>query len=233
VAAIDARLHASIGTGVQNPTMIDHFGFFPDQFIGNPDLTPEKSFGWDIGVEKAFWDDRLVLDVTYFNQTLEDDIVTLYPAPNFISTAINENANSARQGVEIAASLAATEALTLGASYTWLDATNPDGSHEVRRPRHEGRLSATWGFAQDRGMLRMDGLFVRGMEDSDFVAPVLPGATVKLDDYTVVNVAAEWQLSGTVQLYGGVNNLFDENYEEVYGYAAPGITGFAGLRATF
>lgn len=233
VAALGARLHASVGTGVQNPTMIDQFGFFPGQFIGNPDLKPEKSFGWDIGIEKAFWDDRFVIDVTYFNQTLDDEIVTVYPAPDFIATAVNEDGESDRQGVEIAASLAATEALTLDASYTWLDATDPDGGREVRRPRHEGRISAIYGFMEDRGMLRVDGLFVRDNWDSDFTAPFVSGNTVKLEDYALVNVTASWQVNPGVEIYGGVNNLFDEDYEEVYGYAAQGITGFAGLRARF
>ena len=233
VRAIDARLHASVGTGVQNPTMIDQFGFFPGQFIGNPDLKPEKSFGWDIGIEKAFWDDRLKLDLTYFNQRLEDEIVTVYPAPDFIATAVNEDGESDRQGVEIAASLAATEALSFDASYTWLDSTAPDGAREVRLPRHEGRISAIWGFMEDRGMVRLDGLFVRDLRDSDFTAPFVSGNTVKLDNYTVVNVEASCQVRDGVQLYGGVNNLFDEDYEEGYGYAAQGITAFAGLRAQF
>ncbi len=233
VDAIGARVHASVGTGVQNPTMIDQFGFFPGQFIGNPDLKPEKSFGWDIGVEKAFWNDRFVLDITYFNQTLDDEIVTVFPAPDYIGTPVNENGESDRQGVEIAASLAATEALSFDASYTYLDATNADGSREVRRPKHEGRLSAIYNFMEDRGMVRVDGIFVRDNWDSDFVAPALPGATVKLENYTVVNVSASWQVQDNVQLYGGVNNLFDEQYEEVYGYAAQGITAFAGLRAQF
>ncbi len=231
VETLAARLHASVGTGVQNPTMIEQFGFFPGQFIGNPNLTPEKSFGWDIGVEKALWNDRFVIDVTYFNQTLDDEIGTEYTGPDFIATPVNQDGESDREGVEIAASLAATEALRLDASYTYLEATNPDGSREVRRPRHEGRLTAAYSFLDDRGLVRVDGIFVRDNRDSDFTAPVVSGNQVTLDDYALVNVAASWKLNEGVELYGGVNNLFDEEYEEVYGYAAQGVTAFAGLRA--
>ena len=47
------RLHASMGTGVQNPTLVEQFGFFAD-YVGNPDLKPEESKGWDIGIEQQF-----------------------------------------------------------------------------------------------------------------------------------------------------------------------------------
>ncbi|MGE0283375.1 MAG: TonB-dependent receptor plug domain-containing protein, partial [Rhizobiaceae bacterium] len=64
------RLHSSVGTGVTNPTFFEQFGFDPDTFIGNPDLIPEESFGWDIGVEPRLFGDQLVVDLTYFNQDL-------------------------------------------------------------------------------------------------------------------------------------------------------------------
>ena len=73
----DTRLHASIGTGVTNPTFTEQYGFFVGSFIGNPNLKPERSLGWDAGVEQAFFDRRLVVDVTYFASEFEDKIVTV------------------------------------------------------------------------------------------------------------------------------------------------------------
>src|SRR3546814_5396979 len=43
-------LHASAGTGVADPTFTEQFGFFPGSFVGNPDLRPERSTGWDAGI---------------------------------------------------------------------------------------------------------------------------------------------------------------------------------------
>lgn len=86
VARKGTRLHRSIGTGVQNPTLFGQFGFIPGQFDPNPDLKPEKSFGWDVGVEQRFLDDRLIVDLSYFNQGLDDEIVTLFPPPDFVGT---------------------------------------------------------------------------------------------------------------------------------------------------
>ena len=68
------------GTGVTNPTFFEQFGFNPGIFIGNPDLVPEEADGWDIGVEQTLLDGRLVLDLTYFESTLENEIFTAFPA---------------------------------------------------------------------------------------------------------------------------------------------------------
>ena len=63
----DSRLHGSYGTGLKQPTFTELFGFFPDSFVGNPQLTPEESTGWDIGLEQQVWDGRVRFDVTYFD----------------------------------------------------------------------------------------------------------------------------------------------------------------------
>jgi outer membrane cobalamin receptor len=47
------RLHGSWGKGVQNPTLTELFGFFAT-FVGNPDLKPENSENWDVGIEQSF-----------------------------------------------------------------------------------------------------------------------------------------------------------------------------------
>ena len=138
IASTGTRLHASAGTGVQNPTLFEQFGFIPGQWAGNPDLEPEESFGWDAGVEQRLWDDRLVVDATYFRQDLTNEIGTTYLPPAFaVGTPVNQPGVSKRQGVEIASTLYVSEGVTVGLTYTWLDAQDPDGQVEVRRPEHE------------------------------------------------------------------------------------------------
>ena len=36
----------------------------------------------------------------------------------------------------------------------------------------------------------------------------------------------------TLEVFGRVENLFDEDYEEVYGFEAPGFAAFGGIRMT-
>ncbi|MEO1599277.1 MAG: TonB-dependent receptor [Pseudomonadota bacterium] len=227
------RFHGSVGSGVVNPTFFEQFGFIPDQFVGNPDLKPEKSFGWDIGVEQTFWDGRAVVDVTYFDQDLEDEIFTVFPPPDFISTVLNDPGESQRRGVEIAATVMPLDGLSLGVSYTYLDAEDFDGTQEVRRPRHEGSVVATYSFLGGRASITGDARFVADAVDSDFRSPAFGSSKVALDNYVLLNIAGSYKLNDQVELVARVNNLADTEYEEVFGYDTQGITGFAGVRVSF
>lgn len=228
-----SRLHASVGSGVQNPTFFEQFGFIPGQFNGNPNLKPEKSYGFDFGVEQTFLDGKAVADVTFFHQTLEDEIFTSFPPPAFIGTPFNDDGDSERQGVELQLNVYPVEGLSIGVNYTYLHATDFDGSREVRRPRHEGGIAATYRFLDNRASITADARFVAGNLDNDFTAPSFGSQDVKLDDYTVVNIAASYDVTENLAVYGRVNNLFDTDYEEVYGYSTQGVTGYAGVRLRF
>ena len=75
-----------------------------------------------------------IADVTYFNSTLEDEIVIEYLPPNFDAHPYNSSVNSPRDGVEAALSLRLTEQWRIDASYTYLH-SEENGEPEVRRAR--------------------------------------------------------------------------------------------------
>lgn len=225
------RLHGSVGRGVQNPTLIDQFGFFPGSFIGNPSLKPEKSLGWDIGVEQTFDGGRGVVDVTYFHDRLTDEIESVFDPVTFLSTSENNPGKSYRKGVEIESHYSPNDILTLGVNYTYLDATDFNGAREVRRPKHDVGVTVDLHTPDQRGRFAVDANYVADMRDSDFVAPYVPGRQIKMDDRVVVGVSASYKVTDQVEVYGRVSNLFDENYEEVDGYSTEGRVGFVGLRA--
>lgn len=69
------RTHASFGKAIQNPTFIEYFGYFGN-FIGNPNLKPEKSIGGDLGLFIESTDKKHSLDITYFARNVENFIST-------------------------------------------------------------------------------------------------------------------------------------------------------------
>ncbi|MFN0264005.1 TonB-dependent receptor plug domain-containing protein [Tepidamorphus sp. 3E244] len=227
LANYGARLHASVGTGVTNPTLIEQFGYDPTTFVGNPNLTPESSTSWDVGIEKSFYDGLLVVDVTYFQSTLEDEIVNDFSGFPVVTVA-NADGTSHRQGVEVSAAWSPLSWFDLTATYTYLDSTDANGSTELRRPRHAGRVDATARFAQDRGTLTLSAVMNADTRDTNFAT----FQTVSLDDYFLVNARAAYQLNPFAQAYVRVENLLDEDYEEVWSYRAPGISAYAGLVLT-
>ncbi|MEM7058797.1 MAG: TonB-dependent receptor [Pseudomonadota bacterium] len=233
VNATGTRFHGSVGTGVTNPSFFEQFGFIPATFIGNPDLRPEENFSWDIGLEQTFWNDRIVLDVTYFQARLRDEIATVFDTTTFTSTPVNQNGISRRQGVEISADVEPVDGLTIGGSYTWLSASDPDGRIEVRRPRHEGGINVAYDFLGGAAVITADGRIVLGNFDSDFTSPSFGVARTSLDDYFLLDVAGSYQVNDMVKLTLRVENVTDTDYEEVDGFATRGITGFGGVRLTF
>ena len=71
-------------------------------------------------------------------------------------------------------------------------------------------------------------------QDVAFLDPINFAPTnVTLKAYTLVNLDAEYKLSGKVTLFGRVENLFDADYEEVFSYASPGVAAYAGVRVGF
>jgi vitamin B12 transporter len=226
-----SRLHASYGEGVKNPSFLQLFGFFPDSFQGNPDLKPEEAKGWDAGFEQTFLDGGAVFDLTYFDVDLTDEIVDVFSV--FPFTVENADGKSSRRGVELTLSAGITDALRLAASYTYTDAKDANGDRELRRPKNTGSVNLNYRFAEDRGNVNLGASYVGKRRDNDFADydPVTLAPTViELDSYTLVNIAASYQFNPHLRVFGRIENLLDENYEEVVGFATPGRAAYVGLR---
>jgi len=219
------RIHASYGKAVTNPDFVEQFGFVPGAFVGNPDLIPEEAKGWDVGVEQVFLDNSLVVDVTYFDAELTDEIQSLFPS------VLNVNGQSDRKGVELSASWMPTEATAITASYTYTDAEEP-GGEEVRRPEHIASLSVAQTLLDQRLRLAAGVAYNGEMLDNDFRNFFVNFAAerTKLDSYTLVNFNASYDISEELEVFVRVENLFDEDYQENIGYATPGRAAFAGVR---
>ena len=230
------RPHGSVGTGVKYPSFFEQFGFIPGFFLPNPNLRPETSFGWDAGVEFTLLRDRATLDVTYFRANLENRIVAL----GFPTNLTNDPGEATRQGVEVAGKYRLSPALSLGVSYTYLDARDGNGLREVRRAPHGGRVDATYGFDAGRGTFNVAAAYNGRSDDTAFrlgIDPNFGGTTftperVKLDDYLLLSIAAAYRIQPGVELFGRVENLANQRYQEVFGYQTAGATAFAGVRFT-
>ncbi len=225
------RLHASAGNGVKYPSFGDLYGFFTG-FAPNPNLRPEESIGYDFGVETKLLAGRALVDVTYFHADLTNEISLACPPPTFICSPYNRSGPSTRSGIELAGRYLLTPQITLGGSYTFLNAKQ-DGIEEVRRPRHAGRMDANYAFQQGRGNFNVAAIYNGNMKDLVTDAAFVDGYTT-LDSYWLLRVAASYKLQPGVEVFGRVENLLDRHYQEVFGYnATPGIGAFAGVKLTF
>ncbi|MDB5422647.1 MAG: TonB-dependent receptor [Phenylobacterium sp.] len=238
------RLRAAAGSGIKNPSQTELFGFnasaFP--FVGNPDLKPERSEGWEAGADLTVDDGRVRLGATYFDSTLKNEIFSVFgaplslctrpgfPAPFSCSTTGNRATNSTQRGVELFADARLSDAFSLDAAFTRL-AARENHVKEIRRPATLASVNLTWHAPEDRGSATLTVRYNGDMTDSDFSA--FPARTVTLKAFTLVNLAGAWSVTDHVEVFGRVENLADETYREVYGFDTPGRAAYAGVRARF
>jgi vitamin B12 transporter len=230
LAETGTRLHASFGVGVTNPTFFDQFGFVPGTYVGNPDLRPEKSDGWDVGIEQSFADGRMAIDVTWFDADLEDEIISVFPS------VVNQSGASQRDGVEVALSGQPTDRITVAAAFTYTDASDPDGTEEVRRPPRTASLDVAYRTAGDRGTIYAGVIYNGRMLDTDFRNYFANGFVAEkspVDAFTLVNIGGYFDITERLQVFGRVDNLLDEDYQASIGYNTPGRAAYAGIRYRF
>jgi vitamin B12 transporter len=231
-------LRSSIGTGFRAPT--------PEQLFdvaagANPALQPERSVGIDAGFEQHLWTDKLVFSATYFQNWLEGLVIsTGTAAPPFFTYVNGGQANT--NGAELAIDWKILDDLTARASYTYTHteledangALNPAGSRLVRRPEHKASLDFIYEFFQKKGQVTLSILYV-GERDDYFFNPVPPFDSSRIvnPDYVVVNLAASYKLTDNVTVFGRIENLLNENYQELFSYNSPGVGFFGGFKVTF
>ena len=225
-----ATLFGSIGEANTNPSFSERFGFFTN-FQGNPNLKPEQSLSWELGLRSQFID-NIQLSASWFDATLEDEINGfVFDPTTFLFTADNRQGKSHRKGLEVSLAWRASERLDLQANYTWLEATEEMTSgiqrDEVRRPGNTGSVNANYILGKSNLNLNVS---YNGEQFDDYFPPFpTPQEVVTLGSYTLVTLSYRYNINDALQLTTRLENLLDEQYEEVFGYRAPGLAGHLGI----
>lgn len=220
----DTTVFGRVATGYKVPSGQDYA--FLDSSVDPSTLNPEESESIEIGVRQRLGD-RAEITASWFNTEVDNlvdgrfNFATFSVFPTVVDTEID--------GAEVELRVSPGENLEIYANYTWLDAVivrglygfgaGSPGDRLPRRPRQS--FSGGLVYTGDRWEL---GAEVRGAHQR------LDSGNVPLQDYTVARAFGSVELSDHVELYGRVENVFDENYETVIGYRAPGTGAFVGCR---
>jgi len=219
----NTTVHSSVATGFSPPSSQDKI------FGNNFGLKPEKDFGWDIGVEQRLWENRVTIGATYFHNDLSNVI-------GFNGLFKTLNLGAARtQGLETELRAQPIADLVLTASYTYLDAektssadiSQPQGARLPRRPRNEVYVSGSYLWWK-RLRTTIEAKFVNAREELNFGGP-----NFDVEDYSFVNVAAEYEINPHLSIFGRIDNLTNEHYAEVFGFPALGRAGYGGVKLRF
>jgi vitamin B12 transporter len=140
---------------------------------------------------------------------------------------------SERSGVEIGASWNASDRVALGMNYTYTHAEEPDSAAELRRPRHAASLHVDYSFLDQRGQLSLAADYGGTRNDVFYPPWPNPSEIVTLRSNWLVDLAAQYRVTPTVNVFARTSNVLDADYEHVYGYRTPGRAVYAGVRVTF
>ncbi len=228
----DLRLRASYGEGFRAPTLYNLLSIY-----GNTALNPERSKSYDAGLEWGAPYGNLHAAVTVFRRDSRNLIA-------FVSCAslnrcadrpfgLYDNVGLARaQGVEAELGARPTDTLHLQAAYTYLETENRTagtanfGKDLARRPSHALTLSSDWTTPLAGLTLGAD---LRVVGDSFDNA----SNSTRLDGYALTTLRASFPVTEQVELYGRVENLFDQTYQTVATYGTWGRSAYIGIRARY
>ena len=225
-------LRASFGQGFKAPSLYQLFSAYGSQTLKLPTLRPETDNSWDLGVEQHLWNRRLMLSLSYFGRDTRDLIEFVGQLPGAPNGGYANIDHASAEGVEVQANARLSPALSLTANYTYTDAEDLTNSAALpRRPRNAANLAATYVWPTRL----TTALAVRYAGPSHDVAydAFFNAVPVVLRSYAVVDFRASYPISSRFEVYGRIENLFDEHYETAYQYGSLGRGGFVGVRATF
>jgi outer membrane receptor protein involved in Fe transport len=229
------RLHAAAGTGIRAPDALEI------AFTDNPGLKPERSRSLEAGADQSVLGERVIVGATAFFNRYDDLIVAVGPAIADASRYRTDNISNARaRGIELSAALRPRAGLDARVSYTFLStailavdrlgvapAPFRVGDPLLRRPRHQASLDVTW----ERGRLVAFGrLGARGRTLDVEPTWGTYGGLFENPGFTVADVGASCRVVRFVDVFGRVANLFDERYEETFGFPALGRNVMVGVR---
>ncbi len=241
----ETKLRVSYGTGIKNPTFFENFG---RTIFGRGDkgLGPERSESWEVGFDQplAFGDYRAEVSATYFSSDFED-LISFIPQPDPDAIAFFNIQEAESQGVELGLRVVTPIGLGFRGSYTFLDTevleAGPsggtlfvEGEPLLRRPEHSGAFTVD--YTAERWTASFN-LTIKGSSiDLDFNADP-GGRRVRLDGYAKADIAVAYRLiedrfgMESLSITAKGQNVFDEDYEETFGFSTAGASFLIGFRA--
>lgn len=222
------KLRSSYGTGFRTPTLNDLFY----ENSSKPDLKPEKSRSFDVGVDQTLWGGRAQVSATYFWNHFRNLLVfqnshSLCPASSSYGCPININ-QARTQGWELAGTVTLRENLQAKMQYTMtVDRNLTDKTRLPRRPMDMASAGLSWQPVVG-AQLNMDWRFVGARNDTKNNLP-----SERQGSFGVVNLSGSYDFATHWQAFGRIENLFNQDYEEVLFYGTPTRSVFGGVKFTY
>jgi len=236
VDLITGRLsaRAAAGRAFKAPNLQEQY--LDNPFIAsNPDLAPETSVSWEVGLDAKDAAGRIAAEVTVFRQTFDDLIRTV----QFDETRqINRNLGRSRaQGIEWTARFVAHERATIGThgALVSTDVLDNTGLDAVTFPLNEtlpGRpsvVASAW-IEGDAGHGITGVIRTTTVGSQTVLSERFSGRRIEIDAYTVLGATLHFSVTDALGIYTRIENLLGTDYQTAFDRAGIPRTAALGFR---
>lgn len=219
----EIKFKGTYGTGFRAPSLYEisfnngPFAYPPAQ---GTQLDAEDTEGYDLGVG-YFANSGWYVEAVYFDQSVNDEIY--FDLVDF-SGYLQSDGESTSKGVELTSHVPVNEMIAFTNNYTYTDTQEADGEQRLRVPKHMGNIGVL--VTPWDGRLKINANYRVARDTAEDV-------NGQVDDYEVLDLSVSYQALDALEIYGRIENVTDENYQEIPNYNTAGIAGYGGFRITF
>ena len=209
-----SRFKANYGTSYRAPSVDELYGAFTHggiwggmAIVGNPDLKPEKSKGWEISYEQEFGDTTSA-KLTYFDNKKEDAISYKIEmaSPSQMGKFYNIDSTSSK-GVEFEIKHDFGKGFTLVGNYNWLDSVDDTTGERLNynaRNTYMAKLMWTEPIKKEWNITAWTKWYTDFQYDSDTVY------SVNTFNFTVTK---RW--GDKYRVFAGIDNVFNKDLSDM------------------
>ncbi|MBN3264477.1 TonB-dependent vitamin B12 receptor BtuB [Pectobacterium brasiliense] len=207
------RLVGSYGTAFKAPTFDKIYDTAFSR--GNPNLSPEESKQWEIGLEGLSGPVNWRLS-GYRNEV--DNLINYRSITPMLGTYDNVG-KAVMTGAEFTAAYD-TWWLSHQVTLEYLDAKDKTADKALARRAHKKAKYELSTTLENNVNVSLTWLYQGARSDTNF--DVFPSQPVKLGGYSTWDLAASYPITSHLTVRGRIANLFDKDYETAYGYRTAG-----------
>lgn len=237
-------LRGSIGTAFRPPNVYELFRTWSSSttntiYESNPNLDPETSFSWDVGVEQRIGN-AAVIKASYFFNRLYDMIYQPTITADDVSPIVKRYLNAAEaqtDGVELDWDHRVVKWFRYFANFTYTHSRMVDfplfpdtvGKQLVGVPEYMFSLGTE--FSYGPASLMLTGRYASKQYNDAENLDKTNAVYGSYDPYFVADLSIKYSMTKNAILSFAINNLFDEDYFSYY--QAPGRKFYGGLTLKF
>ncbi len=221
------KVYGSYSTAYITPSL---FQLFDRSFnLGNPDLQPENNRTLEGGFEYFY--KATSLTVSVFERLSENEVIFLTDPDTFASTYANADGKTKVFGFEVSMQTKLSDRFDLTANYSFTDRIDNVVLRRVAKQKVNASLR---GLLFDRTYATLRYQYNDPRQDAFFNSTTFATEAVTLDAFQLVDLDFSHKLAQKdITFFAAVTNLFNEDYQELFGFQTRGRNFRMGVRLGF